>query len=226
MRKSFAVCIVALGIAGCAREFPVTPLSADEQRWESEIKSIASTDAMLTLGQMYFLHNRIDEADVLLKDLVAQEPDNAQAQAWYGANNCKKAGRRGPLLMGLDKLYLVHQCLEEIEQALRRQPDDFVVQMVQMNTGAEINMFESLDRARLTMERVSERLRHSPTLFSSDMAAQFYVTAAKIERISGNWATAAQIIEGAAALNATDATKELIAAERNALLADRAAGKR
>jgi hypothetical protein len=210
-----AVLIAAL--AGCAQSFPELSLSADDRAHESSLRSANDSDAKVALAQMYFGHNLIDQADAVLAPLVAAEPKNAQALAWYGANNCKKAGRRGPWLMGLDKLYLVKQCLVQTDQALALAPGDFTVQMVQMNTGAEVDKFGSLERATQTKAKVEQFITANPTALPGDALAQFYVTAARIERKAGNPEVAKANLERAAKVASAPETKQSIESERSLL---------
>ena len=207
-------------LAGCAQSFPEMALDDSERAFERMLmEEVDSPEAQLALGQMYFLHNRIDEADRLLSAAAQAEPENAQAAAWLAANDCKRAGRRGPWLLGLDKLYLVHRCLSDVDAALEQAPDDFVVQMVQMNTDAEVDMFGSLEHARATRDRVEARLREQPGALPADAVAQFLVTAARIARVSGNPDGARSYLERAGGAAASPATREQIAMEQR-LLAD------
>jgi hypothetical protein len=59
----------------------------------------------MSIGEGIVMHNRIDDADALLRQAVKENPQDMEAKAWFAANNCKIAGRAGPWLMGLDKLY-------------------------------------------------------------------------------------------------------------------------
>jgi tetratricopeptide (TPR) repeat protein len=211
-------CCAAVWVAGCAQQFEVKPLTADEQQFEKTLLAEASNDSRLALGQLYFTNNRIDEAHALLSQVAGAEPRNAQAQAWQGANNCKMAGRKGPWLMGLDKLYLVKQCLNQIDAALAMAPDDFTVQMIHMNTGAEVNKFSALERALQTKTRVEARIAASPGTMPADALAQFYVTAARLERVNGNHPGARNYIDKASALQSTPTTRHSIEAEKRQLL--------
>lgn len=218
MTRKLILLAALAALAGCAQSFPETALTDSEQAFERMLLEEAdSPEAQLALGQMYFLHNRIDEADRLLSAAVEADPGNPQAAAWLAANDCKRAGRRGPWLMGLDKLYLVYRCLSDVDAALERAPNDFVVQMVQMNTDAEVAMFGSLDHARATRERVEERLRQQPDAYPADAVAQFHVTAARIERISGNPDGARAYLERAGSAAASPTTREQIALEQRLL---------
>jgi tetratricopeptide (TPR) repeat protein len=204
----------AVMIAGCAQTFEIKPLSTEEQQFEKTLRTDASNDGKLALGQMYFTTNRIDEADTLLTQVVNAEPKNAQAIAWQGANNCKIAARKGPWLAGMDKLVLVKKCLKQVDSALAMTPDDFTVQMVHMNTGAEVNMFGALQRAMETKARVEARFTSNPNALPSDALAQFYVTAARLERKSGNAKGSRSYIEKAGVLNSTPETKRSIEVEK------------
>jgi uncharacterized protein HemY len=206
-----------LALAGCAQVLPVLPLSPDERQYEQSLQSAADNDAKVALGQLYFMHNDIDRADQVLKPVVAADPKNAQALAWYGANNCKLAGRRGPWLMGLDKLLMVRECLQQVDQALAMAPKDFVVQMVHMETGQAVDKFGSLDRAAATQKQVEGELAARPQALPADARAQFWVTAARIERKRGNTARATQLLEQAAKSASAPTTHESIVQERRLL---------
>lgn len=212
MKIHALIAATTVALAGCAQQFPVSPLSAEETAFEQSLRSEDGAEAKLALAQMYFMHNRIDEADALLDVVVQAEPGNAQALAWQGANDCKRAGRRGPWLMGFDKLYLVKQCLDQIEGALKKAPDDFVVQMVQMNTAAEVDMFGALERAQGTVARVEAGLDRAG--LPHDAQAQFLVTAAKVARKSGQTAQAAAYLERAVKLESSITTRTDIESER------------
>jgi tetratricopeptide (TPR) repeat protein len=206
-------CCAAVGVAGCAQKFEVKPLTVDEQQFEKTLLAESNSDSRLALGQLYFTNNRIDEAHALLSQVVGAEPRNAMALAWHGANNCKIAGRKGPWLMGLDKLYLVQQCLNQIDAALAMAPDDFTVQMIHMNTGVEVNRFGALERAQQTKARVEARFAAAPSALPADALAQFYVTAARLERVSGNAGNARAYLDKASVLHSTPTTRYSIEAE-------------
>jgi hypothetical protein len=216
MRLLTALILVS-ALAACAKQFPVSNLNAEEQNFEQALRADQGNEAKVALAQMYFKHNRIDEVDGILSSVVAAEPNNAQAAAWYGANNCKKAARRGPWLLGMDKLYLVKECLRQVDNALAAASDDFVVQMVQMNTGAEVDAFDSLKRAKSTKDRVEKNITANPKSLPGDALAQFYVTAAKIERKSRNTSAATNYLDRALKLATAPATLFDIDAERQQL---------
>lgn len=208
---------LTLLLSGCAQEFALIPFSPEQQASEAQLRALPDMDAKLALAGMYVQHNRIDDADALLSELARSAPDNAQVRAWHGANDCKKAGRKGPWLMGLDKLYLVYRCLDDVQVALAAAPDDFTVQMVQMNTGAEVDMFGSLDAAARTLDRVDAMLARGNSGLAPDVIAQVHVTAAKIERRRGNTTQARGRLVQAARLAATPTTLAAVANEHAAI---------
>jgi hypothetical protein len=215
--KLLAAAAAALALAGCAQVFPVQPLSADERSYEQQLRATADTDAKIALGQLYFMHNQIDQADAVLAPVVVAEPKNGAALAWYGANNCKLAARRGPWLMGMDKLWLVRSCLAEVDQALALAPTDFNVQMVHMETGHTVNMFGSLDKAAATQAQVEKFIAAQPGALPPDARAQFWVTASRIERKRNNTARAAQLLELAGKDATAPSTRDSVLQERVAL---------
>ena len=215
-RHALVLAAVA-ALAGCAQTFPVQGLSADEKAFEKTLLAERASDARVALGQLYFTHNLVDEADAVLEPLVAAEPQNAQALAWYGANNCKKAAARGPWLMGMDKLYMVKQCLAQTDKALALAPADFTVQMVQMNTGLEVDKFGSMERANKTRAQLETQIAAAPQALPGEALAQFYVTAARIERKLGNAAAAASNLDRATRVASTPDTRQSIDSERKLL---------
>jgi tetratricopeptide (TPR) repeat protein len=217
--KFVFVITAIVALAGCAQTLPVQSLSADEKAYEQTLLAEKGSEAKVALGQLYFTHNLIDSADAVLRPVVAAEPQNAQALAWYGANNCRKAGARGPWLMGMDKLYMVKQCLDQTERALAMAPNDFVVQMVQMNTGLEVDKFGSLDRAIKTKSAIERNIAAAPKAIPGDALAQFYVSAARIERELGNANAAQNNLERATRVASATDTKQSIDSERKLLLA-------
>ncbi len=204
-------------LAGCAQTFPKLPLSPDEQQYEKQLQSAADNDAKVALGQLYFMKNEIDRADEVLSPVVANDPTNAQARAWHGANDCKRAARRGPWLMGMDKLYMVKDCLDQIEAAYKLAPQDFTVQMVRMETGQLVDKFGSLDRAIATQAQVEQLLKTNPEALPAEARAQFRVTAARIERKRGNAERAKALLDEAKVDATVPTTQDSIAQERRLL---------
>jgi hypothetical protein len=215
--KKILLLLLCVSLSACARDFPVSPLNVDEQKSEAELRGIDDTDAQLALASMYVLHNRIDDADHILSALAVKDGKSPRVLAWKAANDCKKVGRRGPWLMGFDKLYMVRGCLADLDGALAVAPDDFVVQMVQMTTGADVDMFGSLERAAATRDRVDAMLKKQPDALPPDTLAQFQVVAATIDRKLGHKDKAAARLVLAAPLVKAESTRDQFMREQGLL---------
>jgi len=215
--KKLWLLLLCVSLAACARDFPVSPLNVDEQKSEVELRSMEDNDAQLALASMYVLHNRIDDADGILSSLAVKDGKNPRVLAWKAANDCKKIGRRGPWLMGFDKLYMVRGCLADLNAALAAAPDDFVVQMVQMTTASDVDMFGSLERAAATRDRVDAMLKKQPDALPADTQAQFQVVAATIDRKQGQKDKAAARLALAAPLIKAESTRDQFMREQGLL---------
>lgn len=215
--KTIGMLWACMLVTACAQDFPVVELNPDEQKFEAELQATSDSDAQLTLASMYVMHNKIDKADSLLSSLVVEDGKNPQVLAWKAANDCKKAGRRGPWLMGLDKMWLVRECLADLDNALAAAPDDFVVQMVHMSTASEVNMFDSLSRAATTRDRIDSFLQKQPDAIPPDTNAQFQIVAAAINRKQGQMDAARARLAVAAPLATTESTRSQLAHEQEQL---------
>ncbi len=180
---------VALIIAGCSKKFPETPLTEEE----SSLKQMLSTQndhaSRVQLGRLYFMHNRIDDADALLTEAVKENPQDMEAKAWLAANNCKIAGRAGPWLMGLDKLYGVWACLSDLQAAAKAAPNDFTVALIQINTDAEVNMFGSMGRAEQTRDHLRKQIEAKPNFYPPSAKAAFVESSARLDELRGKAST-------------------------------------
>ncbi len=212
--KTMGLLVGCVLFTACARDFPVNALNADEQKSEAELHATQDPDAQLTLASMYVLHNRIDEADSILSGLAAKDGKNPQVIAWKAANDCKLAGRRGPWLMGIDKMVMVRGCLADLDNALAAAPDDFVVQMVQMTTASEVDKFDSLARAAATRDRIDAQLKQQPGTLPPDTHAQFQIVAAAIDRKQGHMDKARARLAVAVPLITTESTRNQLAQEQ------------
>lgn len=217
--KHLWMLLLCVSLAACARDFPVSAFTPDEQKSEVELKGIDDNDAQLALASMYVLHNRIDDADGILTKLVEKDGSNPRVLAWKAANDCKKVGRRGPWLMGFDKLYMVRGCMADLDGALAKAPDDFIVQMVQMTTASDVDMFGSLDRAAATRDRVDAMLKKQPDALPPDTNAQFQIVAAAIDRKQGAKDKAAARLGVAAPLVKAESTRNQLLREQGLLAA-------
>lgn len=199
LTRAAALLVLAAGLlGGCAREFPEVPMSAADAKFAKDLAGQTDPDSRLAYGKLMFMHNHIDEADAALAPLSKAEPDNAEALAWRAANDCKIAGRRGPWLMGFDKLWLVRNCLDDLDRAGKLAPQDFTVALVRMRTGAEVNVMGSLDTAKSIRTDLAPKLATLP----ASARAAYLIASARIEAADGKPAEERKLLEQAAALNA------------------------
>ncbi len=209
-----AVCALLLG---CAREFPQRAYSQEAQAFRDMLLQGSDYDSRLALARLYFEHNEIDKADALLRELVTEDPDDAQALAWFGANNCKLAGRAQPWLMGFYKLYRVYACLDQVRDAAARAPHDLTVQLVLANTGAVVDMFGSLDSAQQALDGLLAGDNAEGDRYPPGPRAHIFLAAAEVNKARGNREAAADYLQSVIALDADRDTPSL-ARERLAQL--------
>ncbi len=177
------LCLLFL-LTGCSQEFPKQAWSKNDTSYRQVLIQQNDYDSRLELGRLNFLHNYIDEANTLLSQAVSENPDDMEAKAWYAANNCKIAGRKGPWLMGLDKLYGVWKCLEDIQMAVANAPHNFTVRMIQINTDAEVDMFGSRNRAAKSMQQLLAEIAEKPNLYDATALTAAYEAAARLAQLN------------------------------------------
>lgn len=203
LTRTAALLLLAAGLfTGCAKEFPEIPMSAADAKFAKDLAGQTDPDSRLAYGKLMFMHNHIDEADAALTPLSKAEPENAEALAWRAANDCKIAGRRGPWLMGFDKLWLVRECLDDLDRAGKLAPQDFTVALVRMRTGAEVDVMGSLDTAKAIRSELGSKLATLPP----SARAAWLIASARIEAADGKPAEERKLLEQAAALNADAAS--------------------
>ena len=192
MRDTRSILIFLLAtiiLFGCAHSFPILPFDKEELEFKAQLEQDIKEDkdniiSRLQMARLFFMHNYIDEADTMLQEIVKKAPDNMEALAWYGANNCKKTARSHPWFMGFRKLYLVKKCLGQIKEALKREPDNFTILLISINTGAEVDKFGSLQEAKKNMDALKEKIERDD--YPVDAKAHFYMAAALVEEKIGN----------------------------------------
>ena len=207
-RTLFIGALCALMI-GCAREFPARRYNDEEIRFRDALMEEPDFDSRLALARLYFEHNEIDRADVLLQKLVSEDPEDAQALAWYGANNCKLAGRAHPWLLGFHKLYRVYACLGQVREAATKAPDDLTVQLVLVNTGAAVDMFGSLDSAQHTLKRLLAGDKAEADRYPPGPRAHIFLAAALVSQALDNRRRTQIYFERVIGLNADRVTVSL-----------------
>ncbi len=196
-------CVLLLG---CAQDFPRRVYNEDDQGFRDMLATEPDFDSRLALARLYFEHNQLDQADTLLRTLTAEDPENPHALAWYGANNCKLAGRSQPWLMGLLKLYRVYACLDQVEQAAARAPTDLTVQLVLVNTGVAVDMFGSLDSAETALNQLLAGGNEAGDRFPIGPRAHIFLAAAEFHKALGNQDKAKRYLERVIELNADSST--------------------
>lgn len=206
MKSCVSLSVVALCVllSGCAQDFPEQAYTEQERGFVKMLQDADDYDSRLALARLYFEHNELDEADALLRVLVAEDPDNAEALAWYGANNCKLAGRAQPWLLGMYKLYQIHACLGEVRQAAAMAPDDLTVQLVLVNTGAAVDMFGSLESARAALERLLEGDTAEGDRYPHGPRAHIFLAAAQVSQARDQRQAAMDYLERVIALKADE----------------------
>lgn len=182
----FPILLSILIMAGCGKEFPETPLTAEESVEQKLLVTQNDHDSRVEQGRIAFMHNHIDEAEILLKQSVKEEPQDMEAKAWLAANNCKIAGRAGYWLMGLDKLYGVLTCLHDLSSSVEAAPDNFTVLMIQLSTDAEVNMFGSMERAIQTRDNMLKKIEAKPSSYSPSAKLAFFKASIRIAELQND----------------------------------------
>ena len=155
----------------------------------------------LELGRLEFMHNRIDEADMLLSQLVKEQPNNVEAKAWHAANRCKLAERRGPWMLGLDKMVLLWDCLTELERAGHHAGDNLSVALAQIYTDTEVEVFGAKHRAFQSRARLRQRIENRPLEYTAADKSAFLEAAAFLEGRYGSPNSARDYLNQVIALN-------------------------
>lgn len=173
-------------LSGCSREFPETPWLANEQQQRLALEGKTDFASRLELGRLDFMHNRLDDADALLTPLIHEQPNDFEAKAWHAANRCKMAERRGPWLLGLDKVVLLWDCLTELERAGHHARENLSVALAQMYTDTEGAVFGARRRAFQARDGLQQRIEARPGDYTAIQKASFFEAAAELEAHNGN----------------------------------------
>ncbi|MBX3617761.1 hypothetical protein [Nitrosomonas sp.] len=184
MNFRFGVAMMCVSLLpGCSQEFPQKPWSDIDADYLQVLEEQKDFDSRLEIARLNFSHNLIDEANSLLSELMKENSSDMEVKAWYAANNCKIAGRKGPWLMGIDKLYGVWGCLEDLQSALNAAPDNFTIQMIYINTNVEVNMFGSFDKASVLLGKLLAKIDDQPNLYDPFAQVAIYEAAVNIESL-------------------------------------------
>jgi len=215
--KTIPLALVALTLGGCVSTFDTIPFSEQEESFKQalteEIKSSNDEDARLQLGRMMFEHNYLDEADEELGKLVEENPENYEALAWFGANNCKQAGAAIPWAMGIRKMVMVNECIGQIDTALKAEPDNFTIRLIAINTGSVVKVMGSLDTAVQEKEKLDAEIEKQPDLYTPDAKSHFYLAAAQTETALENKEGAQAYLNKVLELNANETVTSMAKAK-------------
>ncbi len=163
--------------------------SKENMSYEAELKeqiAEGDNDARTALGRLYFMHNRIKEAQDILELAVSTDPKNAEALAWLGANNTKKAGKMFPWLMGIRKLGTLKKGLAQIDKALKMEPNNITVKLISVNTGAEVKRNGSLENAKKLGDQLLAEISKDEGAYPNSAKAAIFVAVAKVEKAQNN----------------------------------------
>ncbi len=215
--KTIPLALLSLTLGGCVSTFDTIPFSEQEESFKQtlteEIQSSNDEDARLQLGRMMFEHNYLDEADEALGELVGENPENYEALAWYGANNCKQAGAAIPWAMGIRKMVLVNECLGQIDTALKAEPDNFTIRLIAINTGSVVKVMGSLETAIAEKEKLEAEIEEQPNLYTDDAKSHFYLAAAQTEAAQDNKEKAEAYLQKVLELNANETVTNMAKAK-------------
>lgn len=108
-------------------DFPQIDFTNNEKTEIVELKQDIQDDpedvySLVRLGQIYFMHNHLDQAEEVLDKAKKQEPDNPDVLAWWGSTRTKKAGAAVPWFWGIKKIYVLKDGIEAVNKAIEIAP--------------------------------------------------------------------------------------------------------
>ncbi|WP_045227325.1 tetratricopeptide repeat protein [Methyloterricola oryzae] len=203
------LCLIAvtLLLTGCSRSFPEIPWLPKEQQRQRELQGNIDFASRLELARLYFQHNRIDEASEILDPLVSEQPNNQEAKAWHAANRCKLAERRGPWLLGIDKMVLLWSCMTELERAGHHAGDNLSVALAEIYTDTEVEVFGAKRRAYQAKDRLQQRIESKGEAYTTPEKAAFYQAAALLAFRHGDSAGARDYLKRVISLGDQESTE-------------------
>lgn len=157
---TFVIGNVIAWISGAAPiKFAEIPFSPAEQAFITEHavghESTTASDAQ-SIGMIYFLHNRLNEAADVLEKARAEDGGSDSLTALAAANEVKKAGARLDLLFGQRKLYQLKQALGQLKTVSDRAPEQFDVQLLALWAFASVpDINESAAHAQTISQRLT-----------------------------------------------------------------------
>lgn len=182
--------IVAWSMGAYPQSFPEKAYSAEEQAIEDDLKQemAAYPDDMAVkteLGQLYFQHNKLDQASAMLGEVVDQSPRNAEALAIYSANEAKQAGAMWDFTWGIAKLNRMDQVIEGLNKAVALDPENATVRLYRMNTLVAFrDRRHHLFKVFEDEAWFQEKIQAEPDHFPEEMKRHFYQVLMKAHLIA------------------------------------------
>ena len=157
---TFVIGNVIAWISGAAPiKFAETPFSSAEQSFIADHTAgqteVNPSDAQ-SLGMIYFLHNRLNDATVVVNKAREQDRDNVSLMALEAAIEVKQAGARLDLLFGQRKLYQLKQALAKLKTVSDQVPEQFDVQLLALWAFASVpDISDSAANAQIISQRIT-----------------------------------------------------------------------
>ncbi len=120
-------------------DFPQTPFTAEETMEIAELKEEIQEDAedvdsLVRLGQIYFSHNQLEDADQAFSKAKALAPEEGETLAWWGTNKTKLGGAVIPWYWGIYKIVSVKEGMSAINQAVALEPENAIIRLIRIKT--------------------------------------------------------------------------------------------
>jgi len=171
---------VAWAMGAYPRDFELKPYSAYEadiiKDLTFEIEQHPNeADSKVELGELYFQHNDLNNAQTLLGQAVKLEPGNGEALAIYSANEAKQAGAMLDITWGVRKLNRMSTAVSGLNRAVEIAPDNFKIRLYRMNTLVGFkNIKGSFHKVFDDEKWFLERLETSSDQFPVEVNRSFY----------------------------------------------------
>lgn len=172
--------IVAWSMGAYPQEFKLKPYSAGEAETIRDLEMEMSEnpdepEIKTELGTLYFQHNDLDKAEVILERAVEQSPDDGELLAIYSANEAKQAGAMWDFSWGILKLNRLGNAVDGLNRAIELAPDNFMVRLYRMNTLIGLkNRKGSFSRIFEDEQWFQSRVEQDPELFPDGVRLYFY----------------------------------------------------
>lgn len=120
-------------------DLPETSLTSDEKEEVVQLKEDIQedpedVDSLTRLGQIYFFHNRVDEAGEAFDKAKALEPEEGEIIGWWGSNRTKQGGLTVPWAWGIRKIFITKEGVAALNQAIKLDPENPIIRLLRINT--------------------------------------------------------------------------------------------